>query len=114
MSQVRERLNELPHIFLFEEQAGVSLIFEGVICASTSKRKSQVWIFHLPLGDYRSEQAALASHFSSVLSTRGSLLLILAGCGGWSSGARQCWHSQAKPLWLGTPNVFGTESLGCG
>lgn len=35
--------------------------FEGVICASTSERRSQVWILHLPLEDYRSEKVALAS-----------------------------------------------------
>lgn len=36
-----------------------------------------------------------------------SFVLNLVGCGGWSSGARRCWHIQAKPLWLEHPIFWG-------
>lgn len=45
-----------------------------------------------------------------MISTRANFISILVGCGGWSSGAQQCWYIQAKSLWLGTANILGRGS----
>lgn len=68
-----------------------------VVPTSTSEKRSQAGILHLPLEGQRPEQAALASRLlSAVVCTAAGLISTTRSVGRWCAGAQQLWPVRAK------------------